>query len=68
MSLRSGSMDKDRKHMRFLAACFALMHCGNSKIAVNLADELLEELDNPKTGGGLVDIVSKRRRKPRSNP
>ena len=59
--------NKDREHMRFLAACFALMKCGNPKTAVNLADELIEELDGQKTGGGIVDIVSKRRRKPRSN-
>ena len=59
--------NKDREHMRFLAACFALMNCGNPKTAVSLADELLEELDGQKTGGGIVDIVSKRRRKPRNN-
>ena len=59
--------NKDREHMRFLAACFALMNCGNPKTAVILADELIEELDGQKTGGGIVDIVSKRRRKPRSN-
>ena len=54
--------------MRFLAACFALMNCGNPKAAVSLADELIEELDSQKTGGGIVDIVSKRRRRPRSSP
>ena len=59
--------NKDREHMRFLAACFALMNCGNPKAAVNLADELLEELNSHKTGGGIVDIVAKRRRRPRSN-
>ena len=53
--------------MRFLAACFALMNCGNPKAAVSLADELLEELDGQKTSGGIVDIVSKRRRRPRVN-
>lgn len=53
--------------MRFLAACFALMNCGNPKTAVNLADELMEELDSQKTSGGIVDIVSKRRRRPRVN-
>ena len=59
--------NKDREHMRFLAACFALMNCGNPKSAVNLADELLEELNSQKTGGGIVDIVAKRRRRPRVN-
>ena len=58
--------NKDREHMRFLAACFALMNCGNPKAAVSLADELIEELNNQKTGGGIVDIVAKRRRRPRS--
>ena len=60
-------MNKDKEHMRFLAACFALMNCGNPKAAVNLADELLEELNSQKTGGGIVDIVAKRRRRPRVN-
>ena len=60
-------MNKDQEYMRFLAACFALMNCGNPKAAVNLADELLEELNSQKTGGGIVDIVAKRRRRPRIN-
>ena len=59
--------NKDREYMRFLAACFALMNCGNPKAAVNLADELMEELNSQKTGGGIVDIVAKRRRRPRVN-
>ena len=54
---------KDREHMRFLAACFALVNCGNPAGAVRLADELMEELENEKTiTGGIVDIVPKRKR------
>lgn len=49
--------------MRFLAACFALVNCGNPAGAVKLADELMEELENEKTiTGGIVDIVPKRKR------
>jgi len=55
--------NKDREHMRFLAACFALVNCGNPIGAVRMADELLEELDGkPAATGGIVDIVPKRRR------
>ena len=50
--------------MRFLAACFALVNCGNPTGAVRMADELLEELDNEKAiTGGIVDIVPKRKRR-----
>jgi hypothetical protein len=56
--------NKDREHMRFLAACFALVNCGNPTGAVRMADELLEELDNEKAiTGGIVDIVPKRKRR-----
>jgi DNA-directed RNA polymerase subunit F len=56
-------MENDKEYMRFLAACFALVNCGNAKSAVALADELLEELDtDKKVTGGIVDIVPKRRR------
>lgn len=49
--------------MRFLAACFALVNCGNPISAVKLADELMEELEGVKvTAGGIVDIVPKRKR------
>jgi DNA-directed RNA polymerase subunit F len=55
--------NKDKEYMRFLASCFALVHCGNSAGAVKLADELMEELENEKTvTGGIVDIVPKRKR------
>jgi hypothetical protein len=55
--------NKDREHMRFLASCFALVNCGNPINAVKMADELMEELLNEKvTTGGIVDIVSKRKR------
>ena len=55
--------NKDLEHMRFLAACFALVNCGNPVGAVRLADELMEELKNEKVAtGGIVDIVPKRKR------
>ena len=55
--------NKDREHMRFLAACFALVNCGSPTHAVKMADELMEELGNEKiTTGGIVDIVPKRKR------
>lgn len=55
--------NKDKQHMRFLAACFALVNCGNPISAVKMADELMEELGNEKvTTGGIVDIVPKRKR------
>jgi hypothetical protein len=56
--------NKDLEHMRFLAACFALVNCGNPINAVKMADELMKELKNEKvTAGGIVDIVSKRKRR-----
>ena len=49
--------------MRFLAACFALVNCGNPASAVKMADELIEELEGGKAiTGGIVDIVPKRKR------
>ena len=50
--------------MRFLAACFALVSCGNAKMAVKLGDQLLKELDeeDDEVTGGIVDIVPKRKR------
>jgi DNA-directed RNA polymerase subunit F len=55
--------NKEKEHMRFLAACFALVNCGNPISAVKLADELMEELEGVKvTAGGIVDIVPKRKR------
>lgn len=55
--------NKDKEYMRFLAACFAMVNCGNPIGAVKMADELLEELDQEKTtAGGIVDIVPKRKR------
>jgi DNA-directed RNA polymerase subunit F len=54
--------NKDKEHARFLAACFALLQCGNAKKAVQMADQLIEELENEKVvAGGIVDIVPKRR-------
>jgi len=56
--------NKDREYMRFLASCFALVNCGNPKHAVNLADELMDELEADKDiTGGIIDIVPKRKRK-----
>jgi len=54
--------NKDRDYMRFLAACFALVNCGDPKLAVNIADKLIEELESEKAAGGIVDIVAKRKR------
>ena len=56
--------DKDKEYMRFLAACFALVSCGNAKMAVKLGDQLLKELDDEdeEVAGGIVDIVPKRKR------
>lgn len=56
--------NKDKEHMRFLAACFALVSCGNAKMAVKLGDQLLKELDEEEdeVTGGIVDIVPKRKR------
>lgn len=55
--------NKDKEYMRFLAACFAMVNCGNPVGAVKMADELLEELYQEKTSaGGIVDIAPKRKR------
>lgn len=55
--------NKEKEHMRFLAACFAMVSCSNAKMAVKLADELLKELDGEdEATGGIVDIVPKRKR------
>jgi hypothetical protein len=55
--------NKDKDYMRFLAACFALVNCGNPKSAVLMADQLIEELESEKDiTGGIVDIVPKRKR------
>ena len=55
--------NRDKEHMRFLAACFALVNCGNPASAVKMADELLEELESDKPiTGGIIDIVPKRKR------
>jgi len=54
---------EDKEYMRFLAACFALVSCGNAKMAVKLGDQLLKELDgDEEVTGGIVDIVPKRKR------
>jgi DNA-directed RNA polymerase subunit F len=54
--------NKDREHMRFLAACFALIGGSTAANAVRLADELLKELESNKVAGGIVDIVPKKKR------
>jgi len=41
-------MENDKKHMRFLASCFALIVAESPKNAVEIADELLQELENEK--------------------
>lgn len=57
----------DKQHMRFLAACFAIVAGNTPKIAVSIADELLEELENEKTDdNGIAAVIPKRTRK-RSN-
>lgn len=54
--------NKDKEYMRFLAACFASINNPPDK-AVELADELMKELENEATiTGGIVDIVPKRKR------
>lgn len=53
----------DQEYMRFLAACFAMVNCGNPVTAVKMADELIEELKGETIpAGGIVDIVPKRKR------
>ena len=55
--------NKDKEYMRFLAACFAMVNCGNPITAVKMADELMEELkEEVVPAGGIVDIVPKRKR------
>ena len=55
--------NKDKEYMRFLAACFAVATCGDAKLAVKLADELMQELESAEPiAGGIVDIVPKRKR------
>lgn len=55
--------NKDKEYMRFLAACLAVATCGDAKLAVKLADELMQELsDEEDIAGGIVDIVPKRKR------
>lgn len=63
--------NKDREYMRFLAACFAMsgLIAGDHVVAgmvakesIQLADELLKELEKENSTGGIVDIVAKRKR------
>ena len=63
--------NKDKEYMRFLASCFAMngLIAGDhvvagmiAKEAIQLADELLKELESDKSTGGIVDIVAKRKR------
>jgi hypothetical protein len=63
--------NKDKEYMRFLAACFAMngLIAGDHVVAgmvakesIQLADELLKELESDKSTGGIVDIVAKRKR------
>lgn len=64
--------NKDKEYMRFLAACFAMngLIVGDHVVAgmiakesLQLADELLRELEGEKDiAGGIVDIVPKRKR------
>jgi ribosomal silencing factor RsfS len=54
----------DKKHMRFLAACFAIVGGNSPKEAVNIADELIEELENEKNvDNGIAAVIPKRTRK-----
>jgi hypothetical protein len=55
--------NKDREYMRFIAACFVMVGGASAKMAVQQADQLLDELEGEKeTTGGIVDIVPKRKR------
>jgi hypothetical protein len=64
--------NKDKEYMRFIAACFAMngLIIGDHVVAgmiakesIQLADELLKELDGEEEpAGGIVDIVPKRKR------
>ena len=56
-------MEDDKKHMRFLAACFAITGGATPKGAVKLADLLIEELENEENDdGGITSVVAKRKR------
>ena len=56
-------MEDDKKHMRFLAACFAITGGATPKNAVKIADQLMEELENEEDAdGGIADVVVKRKR------
>jgi hypothetical protein len=56
-------MEDDKKHMRFLAACFAITGGATPKNAVKIADQLMEELDNEEDAdGGIAAVVVKRKR------
>lgn len=60
-------MENDKEYMRFLAACFAIVGGATPRIAVNIADELIEELENEKiTDGGIAAVVPKRKRRSNS--
>lgn len=70
--------NKDKEHMRFLAACFAMNGIiqmlkggmeqlesaqeSGAESAVQWADKLIKELESDKSAGGIVDIVAKRKR------
>ena len=57
-------MEDNKKHMRFLAACFAITGGATPKNAVKLADQLIEELENEEDAdGGIAAVVVKRPRK-----
>ena len=57
----------EKKHMLFLAACFAIVGGNTPKEAIAIADELIEELENEKdTDNGIATVIPKRTRK-RSN-
>ena len=57
----------DKQHMRFLAACFAIVGGNSPKTAIAIADELIEELENEKDAdNGIAAVIPKRPRK-RSN-
>jgi hypothetical protein len=56
-------MEDDKKHMRFLAACFAITGGATPKNAVKIADQLMEELENEEDAdGGIAAVVVKRKR------
>jgi hypothetical protein len=60
-------MENDKKYMRFLAACFALNGGASVRLALKMADQLIEELENEEDNdGGITAVVPKRTRR-RSN-